>query len=113
MVRRRASFHFGFNSDKEFCAKAISVLDNYVVEKQGLLPQGKPSKNWLSIFIKSNLADYKMSLNLYRFIDDTLEMLVSITSADAYDDNKLKKLGDQYMNKLAEKSDYLFNYREP
>lgn len=95
------------NSNKDFCTEAINILNRDVIEN--LSTQGKPSKNWLSICLKTNLADYDMSLNLYRFIDDTLEVTVSIDSMSAYDDNELKLQGKAYMDKLAKHSGYIFN----
>ncbi len=102
--------HSKFDSNLEFCAVAIETLDNLVVPN--LMTQGKPSKNWLSIFLPQEFHDYMMSLNLYRFNDDTMEIAVSITSPDAYNDKDLQKKGEAYMGTLAESSRYLFSSRD-
>jgi len=99
-----------YESILDFCEIAIAALDNRVVPN--LITQGKPSKNWLSIYLLHDFHSYSMSLELYRFNDDTLEIAVSIMSPDAYDDKNLQQTGETYMCKLAESSNSLFIRRD-
>jgi len=105
-----AIVHSKFDSSLDFCAMAIATLDDLVVPN--LMTQGKPSKNWLSIYFPRDIHSYSMSLDLYRFNDDTMEIAVSVVSLTAYDDKNLQEKGEIIMGKLAESSKYLFNSRD-
>ena len=87
-----------FVSSKEFCSAAIKVLDSSVVPR--LISKGKPSKNWHSIVMCSKLSSYNLSIDLYRFVDETMGVYVSMRSFEAHDKKELQKQGKMHMTSL-------------